>query len=40
MRALDTLRDIIRERYEAGEITEEECDKGLKLITKVEAYLI
>lgn len=40
MRELDELRDRITKRYEAGEITEEAYDEGLKLIRDVEAYLV
>ena len=40
MRELDKLRDKIKKRWLAGEITEEAYDGGLASIREVESYLV
>ena len=39
MHELDELRNRIKKRWLAGEITKEDYEDGLKLIRDVEAYL-
>ena len=40
MRELDELRDKIRKRFKAGEVTQEAFIEGMRLIENVEAYLV
>jgi len=40
MRELDNLREKVKKRYDAGEITKEAYEEGLLRISQVESYLI